>query len=905
MKKKILIIVGSVVVVISVVLVIVVANLNKIVNSRKDALLAQAEKQIGREISIGNVGVVLWPELGVRVEDVSLADDPAYSQEPFVSAGDIRVNVKLLPLLKRRVEVKRFVANKPVINIIRADSTHFNFTSLVTAASGGKAAATGKDGGAAAAPIVLAFADIKDGTVRYVDRMTGLDRTIKDIDFAASNLSPGSRATATLAAAVFGDDQDVSLEAAVGPVERMAGPADFAPAPLEATLTLEPVKLSQLAAFNPKPAKPFDPAQDGTVQATAKLSGTVGAAMLDELHAQLALLGASEPNVDITAHGGPFNLVAESTLVFSDATLEGKATAGPIALSALKLKPADPSKPAPELGGDVSGSATFKGRVTELAFDATVDATAASMETKPTFKKPAGVPATVKAVGTFRPEKTPGEGIEFSKLDIVFHALRATGNGRMVPFKGREALDIALDAETPLAPWAELMPQMAAFAPTGNASAKVKISGAPKPGVPPVITGTATFANVGATLPQVPEKLRDGTGSATFTAKTAKLSQATFKIGKSAFRVEGEATSFKPMAATYTATSDEVWRADVQAAAPNAPKLPRPEVFKDLVARGTLRESAPKVMENDLVLTSASGVFSNVDYTHFSADLKTTPEKVFINSFSAKAMGGNVSGKGTFEPKVARFDVDTKITQVNLVEYFRFKAPALADVFVGRLDADLAIAGEGKTWEVLQKTLAGEGGAVVFEGAFLNVNFMQQIMGAIQGIPMVPATFTAQMKAKNPKMFAENKTAFENLTGKVQIADGKIQAPDLKLVTPDFRMDGAGWFSFGKEMDLKSTLTLSEKLTKDIVAQVPMAKYILSSSGRIEVPLSLTGGLMKPNVTVNTAALTARAQQSFMQDSKQKLDQKVQGGVKDLLGGFGKKKEAPKPPPADTTRAPR
>jgi hypothetical protein len=154
---------------------------------------------------------------------------------------------------------------------------------------------------------------------------------------------------------------------------------------------------------------------------------------------------------------------------------------------------------------------------------------------------------------------------------------------------------------------------------------------------------------------------------------------------------------------------------------------------------------------------------------------------------------------------------------------------------------------------------------------------------------------------RNPKLFAQDKTIFENLGSRFTISNGRINAPELKLATDDFALNGDGWFSFTKEMNVSSTLTISKKLAGDLVAEVPAAKYLLSSDGRLEVPLSLTGALLKPAVRVDTAALTAKFQQGMVQQGQQQLEDKAREGVKGLLNNLGKKKA---PPPPDTTRTP-
>jgi autotransporter translocation and assembly factor TamB len=387
-----------------------------------------------------------------------------------------------------------------------------------------------------------------------------------------------------------------------------------------------------------------------------------------------------------------------------------------------------------------------------------------------------------------------------------------------------------------------------------------------------------------------------------FTAKTANIDDASFRIGESRFHMDLAVTSFQPMQAHYTVSSDEVHRLDVQAPAPGAKPFPRPEVFKNVVATGNLKETTPKVAENELVITSERGTVSNIDYVDFSADVRVTPTVTTINRYSAKSMGGTLSGSGTMQPKLSKFDISTKVENVNLAEYFRYKSPALADVLVGKLNADVQVAGEGAQWEAVQKTLTGKGGALVLEGSLLNINIANQIFSSIQGMPMVPPDLTQRMKARNPSLFSENKTVFQNLSSKFTIANGKIQVPDLKLATSDFALSGDGWFSLAKEMNLNSTLTLSKKVAADLVAEVPMAKYILSPDGRIEVPLSFSGGLLKPAIKVDSAAMTAKFQKAMMSQGQQQLQDQMKSGVKGLLDNLGKKKEPAKPAPPDSTK---
>jgi autotransporter translocation and assembly factor TamB len=573
----------------------------------------------------------------------------------------------------------------------------------------------------------------------------------------------------------------------------------------------------------------------------------------------------------------------------------------------------DPKAPAPVLGGDVRASGSFEGNLMALAFNGSVDASNASIEQKDetgtiSFVKKAGIPANATVKGTFHPQHTPGEGIDLEKIDIVFHALTASGTGRIVPFDGSpKSMQVSLDAKTALKPWNDLLPAMAPFAVSGDATANVHISSTMAPGAQPDITGTAHFRNLGAKMVDMPKSVTDGEGTASFTTKTANIQGAKFRIGESRFVMDCNVSSFTPMTATYKVTSDAVNGLDVQAPAPGAKPLPRPDVFKQVAASGSMKETAPTVVENNLVVSSKNGVVSNIDYTDFTAGVRMTPTTTTINSYSAKALGGAISGSGTMEPKTSKFDVSAKIENVNVAEYFRYKAPAFSDALVGRINADIQVAGEGKDWTAIQKNLTGKGGAVVLEGALNNMNIASQIVSSIQGLPMVPPDIAQRMKARNPKLFSETKTAFQNLSSKFQIANGKITTPDLKLVTSDFSLAGAGWFSLTKEMKLASTLTIAPKMANDLAAEVPAVKYIQGADGRIQVPLDLTGSVLKPTIKVDSADMTALFQKAMMSQGQQQVESQVQKGVKGLLDSFGKKKQPAKPatPPATPPAKPK
>lgn len=72
------------------------------------------EAATGRDLTInGDVGVSYWPVLGLRAQDVSLANVEGGRAPAFITADEIDIGVELRPLLDRQVNVRRLVFQRP------------------------------------------------------------------------------------------------------------------------------------------------------------------------------------------------------------------------------------------------------------------------------------------------------------------------------------------------------------------------------------------------------------------------------------------------------------------------------------------------------------------------------------------------------------------------------------------------------------------------------------------------------------------------------------------------------------------------------------------------------------------------------------------------------------------------
>lgn len=274
--KKLLLVIGGILVIIIVALVIVVLNVGTIVNKNKDRIVARAESELKRDITIGNIGVTIWGGIGVNVEDFTIADDPSFSTEPFVKAKSLQVSVKFMPLLRKEVQVKHITLNEPVIRIIRNEEGMLNAAPPSTPVEAPKGVPGTASGEIHAAPLAIALVNISKGDLTYVDRIQGVELELGNIESRVRGVELTKPIDIELEAAIFGDNQNVKLEGRFGPVGEVI---DVNAIPLEGKLTVTDVTVDNLTGALPKlkAAIPPDLKLNGPITAELDLAGTTGA----------------------------------------------------------------------------------------------------------------------------------------------------------------------------------------------------------------------------------------------------------------------------------------------------------------------------------------------------------------------------------------------------------------------------------------------------------------------------------------------------------------------------------------------------------------------------------------------------------------------------------------------------
>ncbi len=156
---------GALVVLLAAVLLAVRVWVNP--NHYKGNLAAMVKESTGRDLQLpGDIKLSVVPWLALEVGPASLGNLPGFGEEPLLAFSHATFRIKLLPLLRRRLEFSRIELDGLDLRLRRNEDGRGNWQDAPTSASSAKGA------GAARSPHSFAsFADVSihDGRMSYED----------------------------------------------------------------------------------------------------------------------------------------------------------------------------------------------------------------------------------------------------------------------------------------------------------------------------------------------------------------------------------------------------------------------------------------------------------------------------------------------------------------------------------------------------------------------------------------------------------------------------------------------------------------------------------------------------------------------------------------------------------------
>src|SRR3984885_12520700 len=249
---------------------------------------------LGRKVTLGKLDLSVFSG-SLVAENATVADDPAFSNPPFLEATRVKIGIEMIPLiLSHQIHITGFALDSPKTVLLRAANGTWNYSSIGNAHSN---PSTSKDSSSlipnlTVGKVTITNGQLITGNVPAPGEPSTPRRTFDQIDFEAKDFSFDKSFPFTASAHLPGD-ATVSLTGSAGPINAK----DASLSPFTAHLV----------------AKHLDPLAAGFIDATASIRGPIDALDVQatwngqQLH--VANLLIDTPKLTLVRENKPTNVV--------------------------------------------------------------------------------------------------------------------------------------------------------------------------------------------------------------------------------------------------------------------------------------------------------------------------------------------------------------------------------------------------------------------------------------------------------------------------------------------------------------------------------------------------------------------------------------------------------------------
>ena len=139
-KSQKRVVLGAAIFVAIVLFVVPAININRYRSSVAESL----SRAVGRDVTVQSISIQTFPQPGLLLGGVTVADDPSISAEPMLHADEVLASIRVSSLWRGRLEVGTLKLSYPSLNLARSNDGRWNIASLLERARETPSAPTAK-----------------------------------------------------------------------------------------------------------------------------------------------------------------------------------------------------------------------------------------------------------------------------------------------------------------------------------------------------------------------------------------------------------------------------------------------------------------------------------------------------------------------------------------------------------------------------------------------------------------------------------------------------------------------------------------------------------------------------------------------------------------------------------------
>jgi AsmA protein len=285
------------------------------VNDFRPRIESELTNALGRKVAVGNLSLSLWSG-SLAANNITIADDPAISNAPFVKAESLNVGVNMIPLIFSKIlQIRDITLTRPQVSLLRTPAGKWNFSTIgstpgengVSSSAqepAGKTGAPSKSGAKKPSPhqpsqttsapssksessseqgleqnFSVGALNIRNGQISMADTNAASKAHVySNVDLTMKNLSFTTQFPFTLSADLPGGG-NVRLDGTAGPVNR----GDASTTPLQAKISVNQLDLAKSGFIDPSSGFAGTVKFAGTVDSDGNKAHSMGDATAEHL----------------------------------------------------------------------------------------------------------------------------------------------------------------------------------------------------------------------------------------------------------------------------------------------------------------------------------------------------------------------------------------------------------------------------------------------------------------------------------------------------------------------------------------------------------------------------------------------------------------------------------------------
>ena len=210
------------------------------------------------------------------------------------------------------------------------------------------------------------------------------------------------------------------------------------------------------------------------------------------------------------------------------------------------------------------------------------------------------------------------------------------------------------------------------------------------------------------------------------------------------------------------------------------------------------------------------------------------------------------------------YTLDANVAGLDVGQVVNELTPA-KNVLLGVLDTDMRLVGQGMTWDVINKTLSGNGSVKITEAQLTTFDVLprlEQLLHDVGGL--VGLTISKAWKSHT----------FRTIEGDWRLHQGKILTDRLRLRGEGVEALLKGYVGLDQSIEYAGDLFLPAQF---IALRGAPTLLRQDEAGRVVVPFAVKGTVTEPRIAISEKALVNLAQEELADTVRKQLGDKIEG----------------------------